>query len=383
MDFEPVASAAERMGVTVRAVQKWAAAGKIPGAVKMGGTWMIPVNAENVSKPRFEIPMPVMNLEFTLGKCEEFINGFSDKDLKNIAYAEYYYFKGNNEEAAKIAEKYLSSNRPSLRFSAAFVCAFANLSLGHVHLAHYAMEQVLEMVEEMEEDGVSKEIEAIGILTQTAIGVILHIPEKSGLPLEDYVKYIPGGLKMFALYVLSHRAYLKKDFSRAIGIAETALVCSHKIFPVGFIYCHIMAAVCNSKIGEMERAKEHLRKAWGYAEKDGIVGPFAEHFEMKSELMEEVIRSESPLAYAEILVASGRFFAGWKKTHGKVADKNISDKLTQTEITVAMLYHRNWLIKDIAEHMQTSERTVMNHIQIIFAKLGVSTKEEFENYMKQ
>ncbi len=383
MDFEPVASAAERMGVTVRAVQKWAASGKIPGAIKMGGTWMIPVNAENVSKPRFEIPMPVMNLEFPLGQCDEFINGFSDKDLRNIACAEYYYFKGNNEEAAKIAEKYLSSNRPALRFSAAFVCAFANLSLGHLHLAHYAMDQVLEMIDEMGEDEVSKEIEAIGILTQTAIGVILHIPEKSNLPLEDYVKYIPGGLKMFALYVLSHRAYSKKDYSRAIGIAETALMCSHKIFPVGFIYCHIMAAVCCSNIGENERAKDHLRKAWGYAEKDGITGPFAEHFEMKAELTEEVIRNESPLAYAEILVASNRFFAGWKKTHRRVADKNLSDKLTQAETTVAMLYHRNWNLGDIAEHMQLPERTVLNHIQIIFAKLGVSNKEEFEQYMKQ
>lgn len=383
MDFEPVAAAAERMGVTVRAVQKWAASGKIPGAVKMGGTWMIPVNAENVAKPRFEIPMPVMNLDFEPGKCDEFINSFNDKDLRNIACAEYYYFKGNNEEATKIAEKYLSSNRPALRFSAAFVCAFANLSLGHLHMAHYAMDQVLEMIEEMGEGEVSKEIEAIGILTQTAIGVILHIPEKSSLPLEDYVKYIPGGLKMFALYVLSHRAYIKKDYSRAIGIAETALMCSHKIFPVGFIYCHIMAAVCCSKIGESERAKEHLRKAWGYAEKDGIIGPFSEHFEMKAELTEEVIRKESPLAYAEILVASSRFFAGWKKTHGKIADKNLSDKLTQTETTVAMLYHRNWNTKDIAEHMQFSEKTVLNHIQIIFAKLGVSSKEEFENYMKQ
>ena len=381
MEFEPVSVAAERMGFTVRAVQKWAASGKIPGAVKTGGVWMIPAGAENVAKPRFEIPMPVMNLAFPLGKCDKLIDDFSDKDLRNIARAEYSYFKGNAEEAARIAEPYLSSNRPALRFSAAFVCAFANLSLGHLHLSHYAMEQVLEMIEEDEEEGTSREIEAIGILTQTAIGVILHIPEKSSLPLEDYVKYIPGGLKMFALYVLSHRAYLKKDYSRAVGIAETALVCSSKVFPIAFIYCHIMAAVCNSKIGENERAKEHLRKAWALAEKDNLIGPFAEHFEMKSELTEEVIRKESPLAYAEILIASDRFFAGWKKTHRSVTDKNISDKLTQTETTVAMLHHRNWQIGDIAEQMQITERTVHNHIQIIYAKLGVTNKEEFEKYM--
>ena len=39
MKYETVKEAAERLGVTARTVQKWAAAGKIPGAMKAGRDW--------------------------------------------------------------------------------------------------------------------------------------------------------------------------------------------------------------------------------------------------------------------------------------------------------------------------------------------------------
>ena len=46
MKYETVKEAAERLGVTARTVQKWAAAGKIPGAMKAGRDWQIPVQKE-------------------------------------------------------------------------------------------------------------------------------------------------------------------------------------------------------------------------------------------------------------------------------------------------------------------------------------------------
>ena len=45
MKFETASQAAERMGVTVRAVQKWAKEGKLEGAQKVGRDWMIPFGA--------------------------------------------------------------------------------------------------------------------------------------------------------------------------------------------------------------------------------------------------------------------------------------------------------------------------------------------------
>lgn len=40
------------------------------------------------------------------------------------------------------------------------------------------------------------------------------------------------------------------------------------------------------------------------------------------------------------------------------------------EFTIAMLYNRNWRIKEIAFHLEMSERTVKNYLSTIYEKLA-------------
>ena len=44
MDYMTLKEAAEKWGVTPRRVNYYCAAGRIPGAVKMAGVWLIPKN---------------------------------------------------------------------------------------------------------------------------------------------------------------------------------------------------------------------------------------------------------------------------------------------------------------------------------------------------
>ena len=46
MDYMTLKEAAEKWGVTPRRVNYYCAGGRIPGAVKMVGVWLIPKNAE-------------------------------------------------------------------------------------------------------------------------------------------------------------------------------------------------------------------------------------------------------------------------------------------------------------------------------------------------
>ena len=46
MDYMTLKEAAEKWVVTPRRVNYYCAAGRIPGAVKMAGVWLIPKNAE-------------------------------------------------------------------------------------------------------------------------------------------------------------------------------------------------------------------------------------------------------------------------------------------------------------------------------------------------
>ncbi len=47
MDYMTLKEAAEKWGVTPRRVNYYCAGGRIPGAVKMAGVWLIPKNVEN------------------------------------------------------------------------------------------------------------------------------------------------------------------------------------------------------------------------------------------------------------------------------------------------------------------------------------------------
>ena len=46
MDYMTLKEAAEKWGVTPRRVNYYCAAGRITGAVKMAGVWLLPKNAE-------------------------------------------------------------------------------------------------------------------------------------------------------------------------------------------------------------------------------------------------------------------------------------------------------------------------------------------------
>ena len=64
MGFETAKEAAERLGCTVRAVQKWANEGKLPGAKKQGRDWMIPSNA--VKPSDFKTDEDISNMPYPI-----------------------------------------------------------------------------------------------------------------------------------------------------------------------------------------------------------------------------------------------------------------------------------------------------------------------------
>ena len=79
MVYVNVSEAASRMGVSVRRVQQMCKNGEIPGAIKKGRSWMIPVDEGN------EVPS---TKNFSPKKCRPLPIGISDY---KVATTEYYY----------------------------------------------------------------------------------------------------------------------------------------------------------------------------------------------------------------------------------------------------------------------------------------------------
>lgn len=407
MEYESAKELADRLGVTIRTIQKRAAAGKIPGAVKLGRDWKIPVNQEECESEAIRmdweecitdigirsevpkaanlmhIPMPLLHSAFPIGHCLEYIHKIPDTDDRAIALGEYYYFSGQAEKAAETVEPYLDHADASLRLSAALIYAFTNLTLGYIYRTQFAVNIIKqEMFERLQPDS-PEQNKAMGIFMSTAATVLLHLPLWETPPLEEYIKYLSGGLRVFACYLLAHKAYLEENYERALTIADMTLAMSDQFYPIATIYMDNVATMALMNLMRVEEAKERFAKAWSYAKPDHLIEAFGEHHGLLQGMVEVSLKENEPEAFQQIIDIVYRFSSGWRKVHKLVVNKEVADNLSTTEFTVAMLYSRKWTIKEIAHHMDVSERTIKNYLASVYNKLGINNRKDLKQYMLQ
>lgn len=397
MIYESSQQAADRLGVTIHTIRKWAKEGRIPGAMQRGHSWMIPADfvpteeqdapmehvepQSTISERAVRTAMPLMNSAYPVGKCRAFIDTIPDEDDRTIALGEYYYFCGQAELAAKTMEPYQDSADPVLRYSANLVGFFSNFTRGHTRQAMYAFERVqADLQRDLRTDS-APQLRAIGVFAATASSVLLHLPMSCDIDLQRYICYLPEGLKLWACYMLAHREYLEKNYSGSLAIAELALSISPQMYPVAAIYMHLVIVMNLMSLRRVNEAKQHIEQAWALAQQDGLIEPFGEHHGLLQGMIELFFQKEYPEAFERIIAITYSFSAGWREIHRLVAKQEVADNLTTTEFTIAMLYNRGWTAKEIATYMLLSPRTITNTIQVIYQKLGISSKRELGQFM--
>lgn len=393
MKFETATQAAARLGVTVRAVQKWAKEGKLEGAQKVGRDWLIPFGAvvteakadaveTEPSKKVSDVAFPMFQLPYFSGNMLEHINKISDPDERNLYLIEYYYFIGELEKSIEIAEQYIDSPNLNYRISAELFSTFGNMITGHLHKVHFSA-GLLKM--EIESSDLSDETiirdNALKVFAGVVLKTQLHTPFETVPQIEEYIKYLPEGLRIIALYLSAYKAYLAKDYSRSLGIAQAAINGSTTQYPMPMIYCHIICAIDCINLLQIEKAGEYIKKAWELAIPYGMYMPFVEHYSILQGLLENNFKKSDALHYDKVIELARVYNTSWYQVYNKKTDSKISNELTPTEFTIAMLYSRNWRAKEIAAHMHISERTVTNYIQVIYEKLNINGRKELENYL--
>ncbi len=386
MTFESAKKAAERLGCTERAVQKWAKEGKIPYAYKDGRDWKIPENATvpdpNVKAKAFynNEPYPIIHT-YASGHIFDYLESIEDEDDKAMAYCEYYYFIGKFKESTIIAEPYLDSHNPILKMSAAVFCLFANLSRGFMHKTHYAADVLREEVERCFNENETDFVKAVAVFSTGIVKHQLHLPDDNLPLMRDYMKYLDGGIRSFACYLMAYKAYLEKDYSRSLGIVETALSMNTVTYPVPMAYLYIIAAMDNMSLMRGDEARTCIERAWEFAAPDGMLTPFVEHYNLLQGLIEKHFKKNHPDEYNKIISMAKQYNLSWHEVYNDKNEQSVASNLTHIEFTVAMLYSRSWRVKEIAAHMELSERTITNYITVIYDKLGINGKKELEKYM--
>ncbi len=401
MEYLTAQEIADRWNLSKRTVQQLCAAGRIPGARKFTRSWAIPADAEKPGDPRrvqqrenptsvqpapnrmLEIGMlmPLMNTPFPPGRCRETAEAMAAGAQRDIALAEYHYFTGEPETAAREAEPYLHSADPGARLSACLLYAYANLSLGRIQRARFALG---ELNAALAQGGKSPETEAASAFVAAAGAVLLHLPLPEGLPdLQTFLHLLPPGLRAFALYVYAHYRYLQGDYAASTGIVEGALAMGAGRYPIPAIYLHLVAVMDHMGLKETDKARTHLLSAWELARPDDLIEGFGEHHGLLGGMLESVIKPEWPEDFKRIIHITYRFSAGWRRVHNPETGHDVADDLTTTEFAVCMLAARDWNNPDIAEHLHISLATVKRHLSSAMKKLGVTRRSGLQKFMLQ
>ena len=403
MEYITVREAARRWKISVRLTQQYCTDGRIEGAEKFGGSWAIPADARRPAdlrrEPRREeaeslpsppapeaaaphlIPMPLMNTAFPPGQCLAYVERVGDNRLRDIARAEYHYFSGHPEAAAEVSERYLSHPDLSLRLSACLIYAYSNLSIGQIQRARYALTEVKNILAAA--DGhTPPQLRAAAVFTVTAAAVLLHLPLPQGVgSLQDVIRLLPPGLRMFALYVQAHHTYLQGDYGKSVGIVETALAMQTEVYPIPSIYLHLAAVMDYMSLKQPEQAQAHLLAAWALARPDDLIEGFGEHHGLLGGMLEAVLKKDYPEDFKRIIAITYRFSAGWRKVHNPVTGHDVADNLTTTEFATAMLAARGWTNQEIADHLGISPNTVKQYISTTLQKLNIRQRKDLKKYM--
>lgn len=385
VEYISVKEAAEKLSVTQRAVQKWAKEGKIAGAQKFSGSWLIPsdFSLKDDAPSKKHTPMLLMNSSYELGSALEFVNSIKDDDDRTLALAEYYYYIGQPDKTIELVQKYLDNTDDVLKYWATLLCLFSSMAAGKGVLVSFSLKSLSEQFDNsFNKDEKVTEAHALAVFTSATVRTLLDIPINQNIPnIQNYIYALPDGIKMQACYIMAHRAYLEKEYVKALTIADVAICLSPKKFPIAEIYVHIVAVMALMKLKRVDEAKEHMKRAWDLAKKDEIIEPFIEHHALLQGMVEVFFKKEYPEIYKRIVDGVNVFQDVWRTIHNKISDNSVTSKLSTTEFIIAMLYGHGWSVKEVASHMELSPRTVNNYISTIYSKLYINNRKALTQYI--
>ena len=396
MEYRTVRETAEQWKLSPRTVQQLCAQGRVPGAVKFGKSWAVPAGADKPEDPRTvrnragaggspaELMnsanlMPLMNTPFPPGRCRETVEAMEGV-RRDVAWAEYHYFTGRPEAAAKAAEGCLTSSDLAARLSACLIYAYANLSLGDIPRARFALGELNASLTAAGQQ--APQFRAAAAFVAAAGAVLLHLPLPEGLPpAGDFLPLLPPGLRAFALYVQAHSLYLMGEYGPSAGMVEATLAMGAAAYPIPAIYLHLVAVMDYMSLKQTEQAKAHLLAAWETARPDGLIEGFGEHHGLLGGMLEAVLKPGWPEDFKRIIDITYRFSAGWRRVHNPDTGHDVADDLTTTEFAASMLAARGWTNQEIADHMGISVNTVKRYLSVAMEKLHICRRQDLKQYM--
>jgi len=387
MHYETAAQMASRLNVNIRTVQIWASSGKLPGAIKQGRDWLIPIGTNkpnkhaNAEKSTPVMPYPMLSYPFEPGKALETAQNKTNEMSRVFALAEYYYFSSQPKLAAEQLKLCLENDDDLFRLAAQALCVFNCLSGANLHELKPQMQTYEALLKKELAAETLPQRKAYCLLISTNMDVLLHRPADV-TPLYHHIKYLPLGLQLWGFYLLSYLAYSAGNYRNALGIIHTVLAIPSQHFPIPEMYLHLCGAMCEMSLKNPDKAKIHMEHVLSLCLPDQLFSGISEHYPLLTGLPDVTIKTTYPEIYERILKNAKRFAPVWLYLHNQSAEKPTDHRLSMSEFTMALLASRNWSNMEIANFFNYSVHTVKRYISIIYQKLGITSRNQLREHIQ-
>ena len=402
MKLLSVQQVAEKLDVTARAVQKWAKEGKIEGAMRVGKVWLIPEEAVRLYEIEHKIEnkklkdsilsnenarsyssldtiFNIINGRYTPGKALDYIQTIDNPKIKSITEGELMYFKGNFGKSADILHTHITDSDDILAFYASAMHAFSNFMLEKHNVSQITFDGLRKYMNSLEKDDGEKIPMVIFVFS--LVDVLLHSSKADITKLQETMHNLPTGMRLFAAYIMAHYECFRHDYSKALGIADAAILLCSATYPIPMIYLHLIAAVSLVNLKRLEEAKLRFNTALNLASGDGFWAPFIEHHGMLLGLVEVCMKYKYPTEFRMIIEHVRLFGHGWHRVRHSEGVNIEREDLTPVEFVVAMLFSKEWSMKEISAFLNISLRMTKQHLATIYLKLGITRRDELKECM--
>ncbi len=328
-----------------------------------------------------KLPLPFMSGSFTPGQSDDYIENLTDSETKTLALCERHYYRGDGAACYRPAESLMKSESGLIRISAMLMTGFGALCMGDSKKAAgiiHAMRCACKAKNQAGHSYTEEEKQLLAFVNNLSV-ILIHLKGVDTLPLEFHT--LPMGIRLIALYSMAHQHYLNGEYGEAIGIAKVALTLKDGSYPVGETYLNLVLAMSYINRKNSERANKHFLDAWKLAKPESFYQPFAEHHGLLGGMVEIHLKKDEPEAYAVITKQVYRFAQAWRDIHNPHNNATVTDMLTTTEFTIAMLASKGWSNEQIAGHLNVSVTTVKTHMRRTNKKLSITGRKELSVYM--
>ena len=320
--------------------------------------------------------LPFQTIPFKPGHAVAAVSTIQNEDLRKMAEAEFAYYTGNAEEAARITALYLDDGEINIRITAAYIYAFANMHLRKHYKAATAFKILEKSLKEAREFH-SEKIHRVANMLLFAVRTVMHMPtDDMDHDIGLLVPELPKGLKSWACYIHCYDLYRREKYEQILGVVETATAFTNECYPVPLSYLNSFAAIALVHLNRMDEAEVYLDRVMELCGPDGLFEVLGEMQHMLHGLVDVYIKPKCPGEAEKIDRYTEEFFNGWLEMREMMTDSVALTDVSRTEFLMAVLASRGWKNKEIAEYLGFSQNTVKKYLSNVFDKLNVGSRKE-------